>query len=349
MKKGVRLIFCITLAWALAVAAARAQALRPQQQKKATLTVVSGVTAERTLRLAGAVRVRIELVGNGSLLVEPEPADGGDSWAVESDKKQTLPDAARGTVTWRRELVFTPLQPGDHKLPVPGLNYTEDGKEERIDWEAKQQLPVLHVLTQIGAPDAKDAHDITDVEDIPAPPAFVPPWPVFAAAAAVGGLLLAAAGWWLLRRPRRVVPLPPHRVALWELDRLARRAPATAAEAELHHRELARVVRTYLEKRFRLPAQRRTSAELAAVLKASNQLSDEQQALLGDILARCDLAKFARAAPTADECQAVVTQARTLVEQTAPAAQPPGHRPAGPPEGGGLAGAAAGVPSTPST
>jgi hypothetical protein len=131
-----------------------------------------------------------------------------------------------------------------------------------------------------------------------------------------------AVGWWLLRRRRRVVPLPPDQVALRELDRLARQEPATAAEAERHQRELAQVVRAYLEQRFQLPAQRRTSAELAAEVQKAAVLTAEQQGLLTDVLAGCDLAKFARAAPGAAACRAAVTQARALVEQTA--ARPPG-------------------------
>src|SRR5262245_44160050 len=263
-KKGVRFLFCLALVGP--GGAARAQGLPPQRVKEATFTVVSGVTAERTLRLSGEVRVRVEVVASSPLKVAPEPSKGDANWKIEAGKPtQAVTDAANQVETWRQELVFYPLRPGEHKLPVPGLSYRAgDNKRHVIDWDDPPVLPTLRVLTQIGTADVKDAHDITNIEVVE-PEWSAPPWPVFAAAG--GGLLLLAAVWWLSRRRRRVVPPSPDRVALGELERLARQEPATAAEVERHQRELAQVVRAYLEQRFQLPAQRRTSAELAAELR----------------------------------------------------------------------------------
>jgi len=52
MKKGVRFLFCVTLAWALAAAAARAQALPPQQQKRQFEVSANDKRFLRSLRIA---------------------------------------------------------------------------------------------------------------------------------------------------------------------------------------------------------------------------------------------------------------------------------------------------------
>ena len=64
-----------------------------------------------------------------------------------------------------------------------------------------------------------------------------------------------------------------------------------------------------------------TTAEFLEAVRKSSELTAEGQAALGAMLARCDLAKFARVWPSAEECQALVTQARAFVEETAPKAQ----------------------------
>ncbi len=88
------------------------------------------------------------------------------------------------------------------------------------------------------------------------------------------------------------------------------------------HTELSDVVRRYLELRFQLRAPRQTTAEFLESMRDAPQLTGEQQALLRDLLERCDLAKFARAAAPPEECQAAAAMARTFVQQTAAPAKP---------------------------
>src|SRR5437763_5395288 len=161
-----RWLCLIGLACVLSGAAARAQGPPPLRKEKATLTLVSGVTAERTLRLSGEVRVRIEVTGTAPLRVEGEKSAGDANWKVEADETTPgLTDPEKNLATWRRELVFVPLQPGEHALPVPGLSYYEgdDPRRYDVDWKESPGWPVLRVLTQSGKADVQAAHDITDM------------------------------------------------------------------------------------------------------------------------------------------------------------------------------------------
>src|SRR5881227_660394 len=119
---------------AVAGVSVHAQGPAPLRKEKATVTIVSGVTAERTLRLSGEVRVRIEVTGTAPLRVEGEKSAGDANWRIEADETMHgLTDLEKNLATWRRELVFVPLQPGEHPLPVPGLSYYEGDDGKRYD------------------------------------------------------------------------------------------------------------------------------------------------------------------------------------------------------------------------
>jgi hypothetical protein len=166
----------------------------------------------------------------------------------------------------------------------------------------------------------EDLHDITGIE--PAPPA--PPgwhWSGRKTAAIGLGILLlgslAGLGWTVLRRNgRRSPPLPPERWALGELDRIDGLALPAAGAFESYHTLLSDVVRRYLELRYGFPASEQTSAEILHTLTASDAVAEPQRALLRDLLARCDLAKFAGLGGSADECRATTDGARVFIAET---------------------------------
>jgi hypothetical protein len=123
--------------------------------------------------------------------------------------------------------------------------------------------------------------------------------------------------------------VPPDRWALAELDRIDGLGLPEAGDVERYHTLLSDVVRGYLERRYRLPASRQTTPEFLKAVAAAGLLTPARQAVLGGFLERCDLAKFARAGYSADECRAAAAMARELVEQSAPprAQEAQGHRP----------------------
>jgi hypothetical protein len=79
---------------------------------------------------------------------------------------------------------------------------------------------------------------------------------------------------------------------------------------------LSNVVRRYLEKRFALPARRQTTPEFLQTMQNAPQLSADQQALVRSFLERCDLAKFANAQATAEECAVAADMVAKLLEET---------------------------------
>jgi hypothetical protein len=267
----------------------------------------------QALSLADEVTVRLRVEGPAPLDVQPlsEPKRT-DSWELKEKGKPGLSDT-QGKAVWVWELMLTPLQPGEHAVELPPLRYRA-GKDElrEVKWEPLH----VRVATRIKKVEPGSAEGITGPEELPTErPRAWWPW----AAAGGGVLLLAALGFVLGRkRSRRTPPLPPDQWALRELTRLGEREPASAEEVERWHTALSAILRRYLEAQFRLPAERRTTPEFLEAARRCEELTADQQALLGEVLARCDLAKFARVQPPAEECRAALTAARRFVEGTAP-------------------------------
>jgi hypothetical protein len=185
-----------------------------------------------------------------------------------------------------------------------------------------------------------------ELVDLKAPASIPPDWrPVKMALAGLAALLAAAAvAWWLWRRyaaklaavAAPVDPfrkLPPHVWVYEELERLLARRLAEEGKIGLFYDELTRIVKQYLEGRYRIDLLERTTSEVPVALKTAGAPADGA-VLARALLERGDLVKFARESAGPEDCRAAIEQAYRLVDVTKPVA-PPVDEPAA---------AAAGVP-----
>jgi hypothetical protein len=232
-------------------------------------------------------------------------------------KLTPLPD---GRKRWEGTLIFSMIPPKESivELSLPATKYTEgaEATAKSVDWPALK----LRITTDVSALDdvKKELRDITPPEEPPSPPPSWTRWLRWAGIAAAALGLLAGA-WGLRHRftgPAR--PLAPHEWAVRELDRIEAMHLPESAEVDRYHTLLSDVIRLYLERRFDLPASQQTTAEFLDTMHRSPQLTVAQQQLLRDFLSRCDMAKFARAAPPPEECRAVADMARSFVQETTP-------------------------------
>lgn len=199
-------------------------------------------------------------------------------------------------------------------VELPPLRYrTGAGQWQPVSWQPVK----VRVTTEIKNAEPGAARDITSIEKLPA----IEPsrgWLLWAALAL--GVMLLGVTAFIVGRRRGVKPpaLPPHEWALRELERLAACCPASGPESEAYYTALSGVLRRYLQGRFQIPAERQTTAEFLEAVRKASELTVEQQNALAEMLTRCDLAKFARVWPSAEECQGLVTRARGYVQETAP-------------------------------
>jgi hypothetical protein len=245
--------------------------------------------------LAAAVYT-IEVRGPAGLQVEaPQLGDATQAWKVTWEKPSRKEEAGGVIVTLRGSVQqVKPVPPG--KLPSLRLGLREDPKAEpqEVEW-----LDILDRLRELPGPAAP-----------PEPPAV---WKWAVAAGVVIAAMLTAL---VLGRRRKPIapPRPPEERALSEIDLLERTALPPAGPADAFHTRLSDLVRRYLAERFGLKALEQTTAEFLAAARQVPQLN-EREPLLCEFCERCDLAKFARAELSPQDCRRSADLARTLVEQ----------------------------------
>ncbi len=165
------------------------------------------------------------------------------------------------------------------------------------------------------------------------PPASIPPdyGPLKAALVAFTALLAAAgAVFWLWRRyaarlaavAAPVDPfrkLPPHVWVYEELEKLLARRLAEEGRIGLFYDELTRIVKQYLEGRYRVDLLERTTSEVPGALQHAGAPA-EAGTLARALLESGDRVKFARVEAGPADCRAAVEEAYRLVDLTKPAA-----------------------------
>ena len=145
----------------------------------------------------------------------------------------------------------------------------------------------------------------------------------------LGIILLASVVFLILyaiNRRRKNIPLfalpakpklPPHVIALSELDKLKEEQLWQHDKVKDYYTRLTDIIRVYLEERYEVPAMEQTTHEILAIFKGENsQIKGKLFTGLQRTLDTADLVKFAKYTPLADENHSVLVQAYTLVEET---------------------------------
>lgn len=280
--------------------------------------VVHAELSRPDIRIGEQVTLRLTAPVNGPAVQWPGIGDTLTS-AIEV-LRDSGPDtiAVDGPETQRavtRELTLTSFDTG--YWAIPPFRFTVGGAE------AETEALLLHVKGV--------AVDSTEAPR-PYAPIIAPPfsllywarthWPWLAGAAGVGlaALLLLL----FLRRPKRQAPVaaapevPIHERYVAALEALERERLWQQGEHKLYQSRLTDLLRAYIEERYQVPALERTTDELMNELRVS-PLSAEQQSTLGNMFRLADLVKFAKATPTAQENEQMMSGAVRFVRGTAPA------------------------------
>jgi hypothetical protein len=117
-------------------------------------------------------------------------------------------------------------------------------------------------------------------------------------------------------------PRPAHELALEALLALEASPLLERGEVKEYHIRASEILRTYVERRFRVDALEMTTFEVVRALDAAGVDASFRDGLRS-FLDQCDLVKFAKARPDARSSAAVVQLGRRLVEDTIPAVPVP--------------------------
>jgi hypothetical protein len=268
------------------------------------------------IRLSDEIHLSMSVEDRSGLEVQPiQLLTTSSDWQVRQESPPETIALAADRVRWLQRFRLSPLKPGELSLVLAPLRFRRTNDEER--WEEAAWRPIaVHVTTEIYRADLTELRNVMPPEEVPPAPSWGVPlrW----TGLAIVLLLLLLSGWmWLRRRLRRDFALPPEAWALRELARIQLPDESTEKGVEFFYTRLSDVLRRYLELRYHFPAPEQTTAEFLELMRRSPQLQPEQQAVLRDFLERCDLVKFARAQPSAEDGRTTGEMARAFVKQTA--------------------------------
>ena len=120
----------------------------------------------------------------------------------------------------------------------------------------------------------------------------------------------------LFQRPPKP-KLPPHVIALNDLDKLKTEQLWQHGKVKDYYTRLTDIVRVYIEDRFYMTAMEQTTFEILAGFKGKDsQIDDKSFNELKDILELADFVKFAKLTPLPDENHNMLSNAYLFVKNT---------------------------------
>jgi hypothetical protein len=233
------------------------------------------------------------------------------------DKEIEIIDSIRNqrTDTLSLNLLITSFKPGQYKIPgIPvGFSY-----KNYLDTIFSPEI-VLTVLSPLI--DSK-----ADIKDIK-PPLNLPfrLREIIPETGIVIAILLVIVAFtlFIIRRMRKKnifeaaeKALPPHIIALRELDKLKEEKLWQNGKTKEYYSRLSDTMRTYLEKRFYIPAMEFVSSETLQAFQKSMPHEETLFEMLEGILHTADMVKFAKADPLPSDNQGNMDNAYLFIGQT---------------------------------
>lgn len=218
-----------------------------------------------------------------------------------------------GRVTRARIYHLEPFLDGTYPIPPLPVSYWKEveGEDQKSTAETKaMEIPVASVLAPSAPPEVQAIVGPRDVSD---------PFPWLKWLLALTALLVIAAGAWWYKFVRQVPgpppapPVPPHLRALEALEALQREKLVEKGEYKTYYIRVSDILRHYMEDQFQLRAPERTTEEFLAEIQHNAVLGLQEQLLLRSFLRHCDLVKFARAEPSAEEIRETFSTCRQFI------------------------------------
>ena len=275
----------------------------------ATLTVESAKqTNEPGL---GEVTLCLVVTGPSTLEVdEPHLGDAAAAWKERREPSERTVTNQRAA--WRQVIRLKQSKPGLEPVPDVSLRFRPGPQDQ---WAEAKWVDILTHLRDLQGPPVEDEQPSA--------------WRHWVFPVVLGLVIALALLAWRINKMRGPPPpsLAPEVWAARELDRIEQTAQPPRGEPEPYYTQISEVVRRYLVERFGFHALHQTTAEFLQTLhqvpprekddrEPAPLFSADVETLLGEFFHRCDLAKFARASATPEECQRTTTLARELVRLT---------------------------------
>jgi hypothetical protein len=238
----------------------------------------------------------------------PEFAEDWRPFMVREVGEVQVDERPDGSATRQQRLQVYVWRPGDFETPDTYITYRIQATSEVF------RIPARGIFFTV--PSVLETDDLNLLTIRPYRPPlwffYIPPWVVVVAAISAGGVLWLGRRWWRQRRSRRKMPVAepktPAQLALEALERLHRTDNLAVVCIEV-----ADTLRLYIQRRWDIPTQDRTTAELMAALEDAGRLDKRQREELRRLLEQADLVKFAGLQPEQATVDRMVAAARRWI------------------------------------
>jgi hypothetical protein len=233
------------------------------------------------------------------------------------DYKDYDPEKINNQIVLRTDYFISTFDVGEFEIPPLTFRYTVAG--DTTEHELKTET--LKIVVESMKPS-----EAGDIRDIKAPLTLPRDWRklILWGSIALGILLAIAAAvyvWWRKKTGKSLLPQkiepprPPHEVALEELTALKNSSLLAEGKIKQYYIRVSEIIRRYIEGRYFIIAMELTTFELVERLRGA-EADSEIIDLVHNFLAPCDLVKFAKYRPTADENADIIEKAFAIVERT---------------------------------
>ncbi|MHC4475650.1 MAG: BatD family protein [Planctomycetota bacterium] len=209
-----------------------------------------------------------------------------------------------------------PFLSGTYQIPSFTFDFHDVNDPENKKHELITDAIDIEVTSLLGEDREKlTIADIEDVVEMPAAPSYWWAW-------TTGAVIIVAAGtllwYWRSKRQAKLVRIlrPAHEIAYDRLRALVKDDLVNAGRIKEFYERVSDILRHYIEHRFDLRAPERTTEEFLIELQWTDALGESDKQDLGEFLSHCDLVKFARHSPTAEQIQRTFDLVKAFIEKT---------------------------------
>lgn len=245
-------------------------------------------------------------------------ATWGD-WIVRAAKQLIPENADRGLIEDVLEMQLTIYKTGEFQIPALSIEVVNPTGQKSTLTSDQAKVSVRSVLT------SKDEtlKEIKPQADI-APD--YKPFLLLLAALASAAYFIYLLVKWLKRRHKPGTALiqdtrTPEEIAREAIRQLLARKLIEDGKFKAFYLELSEIIKRFLGTRLNVPSLERTTREFTRDLR-STDIVEDQYRLIQDFLENCDLVKFAKYRPTAEEVQEAIGQADVIIGATGTKTKP---------------------------
>jgi len=264
--------------------------LKPFQNGPLEARLIVKVSEEQKTQGLAELSCTLTITGPKGLEVQPALVeDAASSWSVQSGINEKLEgDTVRHTET----LDIQQIKPGNQQVPTISVRMRPNSGS---DWERAEWTDIL---SQIDPP----LEFTIPKESQPFPWILIPQLLCL--------LLLLSLPWLLLRKKKPAV-LHPARQAFEDLALLEKETNPDSHHN--YHSSLMDIIRAFLNRQCHLEAEGKTTIELLETIQRQKEFRNGK--LLGEIMDRCDRAKFAQSTATPADNRETTEMARRWIRE----------------------------------